>query len=452
MADRSQRVLLLIIAIGFFMQSLDATILNTALPSIAADLHASPLKMQMVVISYILTVALLIPTSGWLADRFGTQRLFLAAIIFFCLGSLLCSLSTTLWQLVAARVVQGIGGAFLQPIGRLVVLRSFPGKDFVRALSFVTIPALVGPLLGPTVGGWLAQYATWHWIFLINLPIGVIGLWGVSKKMPNFRQPTPVFDWAGFAFFGGGLLMLSLALQGLGDRALSTALSLCLLLAGCALQMTYWLRAFKVEQPLFSPSLFKIPTYAIGMFGNIFSRLGSGSMPFLTPLFLQLSLGFSPSKAGLMMIASAASAISAKTVVTILLARWGYRMVLSTNTILLGLMMASFALVTPQTPLLLLLVQLAFFGFINSVQFTAMNSLTLQDLGTEVVSSGNSLFSVIMQLSMSFGIAVSSVFLNLFSQDGVERAFHLTYLLVGALTLCASMIFLQVRREDARRV
>jgi len=428
------------------MQSLDATILNTALPSIAVDLHTSPLKMQMVVISYILTVALLIPTSGWLADRFGTQRIFLAAIVLFCIGSLLCALSTTLWQLVGARVIQGIGGAFLMPVGRLVVLLAFSKQDFVGAMSFVTIPGLVGPLIGPALGGWLAQYAGWHWIFLINLPVGAIGLWGVSKKMANFRQSTAVFDWSGFAFFGGGLLMLSLALQGFSERALSTALSLCLLLSGGALQTAYWLRAFKVEQPLFSPSLFRIPTYAIGTFGNIFARLGSGSMPFLMPLFLQLVLGFPPAKAGLLMIVTAASAISAKTVVTFLLSRWGYRLILSINTLLLGLMIVGFMLVTPETSLLLLLVQLGAFGFINSIQFTAMNTLTLLDLGAEKASSGNSLFSVVMQLSMSLGVAVSSVFLNLFSFAGVERAFHLTYLLVGVLTQCASLIFLQLKR------
>ncbi len=447
MASLSQRALLLIVAIGFFMQSLDATILNTALPTIAAELHVSPLKMQMVVISYILTVALLIPTSGWLADRFGTQRLFLAAIVLFCLGSLLCALSTTLWQLVGARIIQGMGGAFLQPVGRLIVMRTFPKKAFVQALSFVTIPGLVGPLMGPALGGWLVQYASWHWIFLINLPVGVIGFWAASKKMPNLQQPTAVFDWTGFALFGSGLLLLSLALQGFSEHAMSTALSLCLLLVGCALQMAYWLRAFKIETPLFSPSLFRIPTYAIGTFGNIFARLGSGSMPFLTPIFLQLVLGLSPSKAGLMMIVTAAGAIFAKTVVTRLLARWGYRLVLLVNTLLLGLMIASFMSVTPQTPLPLLLMQLGVFGIINSVQFTAMNTLTLLDLDVEKASSGNSLFSVVMQLSMSLGVALSSVFLNLFSPGGIERAFHLTYLLVGVLTLCASLIFLQLQRR-----
>ncbi|MFM5509580.1 multidrug transporter subunit MdtD [Aeromonas rivipollensis] len=444
-------------AVGFFMQTLDGTILNTALPSMAEALGESPLQMQSVIIAYMLTVALLIPASGWLADRFGTRRVYLAAILLFTLGSLACAAANTLPMLVAARVLQGVGGALLMPIGRLAVLRVYSKHELLRVMSFVTIPGLLGPLMGPALGGWLVEVASWHWVFLINLPVGVLGFIASWYFMPDLRQHTARFDWQGFVLFSVGMVLVSVGLQGLGEHSISTGWALFALLFGLAAMASYWLYAATVAQPLFSLALFKTTTFAIGIWGNLFARLGSGAMPFLTPLFLQLGLGFSPSKAGMTMIPTVIGAMLTKTLVNKLIPRIGYRRILIGNTLALGVMIASFYFIDNQVPHWVLLVWLAVFGAINSLQFSAMNTLTLQDLSAEHASSGNGLLSVVMQLSMSLGVAIAASLLGLFSAGQPAQAserwlggFHLTYLCIGLMSMLAALIFAQLARDDVK--
>ncbi|HEY1393867.1 MAG TPA: multidrug transporter subunit MdtD [Methylibium sp.] len=458
----TKRVLPWLVAIGFFMQTLDSTILNTALPRMALDLHESPLRMQSVVTAYMLTVALLIPVSGWLADRLGTRRVFLSAIVLFSLGSLLCALSGSLTLLIASRVLQGVGGALLLPVGRLAILRAFPREQLLPALAFVTVPGLVGPLVGPTLGGWLVEVASWHWVFLINLPVGVVGLLATARYMPNLRSPAPPrLDLTGFALFGAGMVMMSMALQGLGERALGLGASMVLLFAGLASLSGYWLHAARAEAPLFSLQLFHIPSFSVGLLGNLFARLGSGAMPYLTPLFLQVGLGYAPTMAGLSMIPTALGAMLSKTFATPLIRNLGYRRTLVINTLLLGCMIASFALVRQGIQHWLLLVQLGLFGIVNSLQFTAMNTLTLRDLDERSASGGNSLLSVVMQLSMSLGVAAAAALLAAFGgreqlggSEAVVDTFHATYICVGILSALAAFIFSQLERakpaEEAR--
>ncbi|MDO2949984.1 multidrug transporter subunit MdtD [Aeromonas simiae] len=437
-------------AVGFFMQALDATILNTALPAMAASLGESPLRMQSVIIAYVLTVALLIPASGWLADRFGTRRIYLLAILLFTLGSLACAAAPSLPLLVTARVLQGIGGALLVPVGRLAVLRIFQGRELLRAMSFVTIPGLVGPLIGPALGGWLVEVASWHWVFLINLPVGLLGLLVCGRFMPDLYQPTSGFDWKGFALFSLGLVLASLGLQGMGERSFSVGISLLMLLAGLAAMAGYWLYAARATRPLFSLSLFHSSTFAIGILGNLFARLGSGAMPFLTPLFLQLGLGFSPSVAGMTMIPTVLGAMLTKTLVNRLIPMLGYRRILIGNTLLLGGMMSGFAFIDAGLPYWALLCWLGLFGAFNSLQFSAMNTLTLKDLGPEQASGGNSLLSVVMQLAMSMGIAIAASLLNLFhgEQETWLPTFHITYVAVGVMSMLAALIFAQLGQEE----
>jgi len=452
----TRRLLPWVVAIAFFMQTLDGTILNTTLPTMARDLGESPLRMQSVVIAYMLTVALFIPASGWLADRFGTRRAFLAAIVLFSLGSLLCALSPSLEFLIAARVVQGIGGALLLPIGRLAVLRAFPRAELLKVLSFVTIPGLLGPLVGPPLGGWLVEVATWHWVFLINLPVGLIGVVATLRVMPDLYGDTEHgFDWPGFVLFSLGLILISLGLQGLGEHALSVAVSMLFVIGGLAAVAGYWLHAARTPHALFSLRLFEIPTFSIGIFGNLFARLGSGAMPFLTPLFLQVGLGYSPSKAGLSMVPTVLGAMLIKFFAERVIERYGYRRVLTLNTLTLGLFIASFALIDRATPHALILVQLGLFGIVNSMQFTAMNTLTLGDLDDARASAGNSLLSVVMQLSMSLGVAAAGALLAAFvgtrdtaTPSGLLHTFHATYLCVGALSATAAWIFFQLGRRE----
>jgi EmrB/QacA subfamily drug resistance transporter len=451
--QRTSRILPWVVAIAFFMQMLDGTILNTALPAMAESLGANPLQMQGVVIAYMLTVALLIPASGWLADRFGIRQLFLTAIVIFTLGSLACAMSQTIPVLIASRVLQGIGGAMLVPVGRLSILRVYPKEQLVDVLSFIIIPGLLGPLVGPTLGGFLVDYASWHWIFLINLPIGIVGLICTMRYMPHIPRAGSLktFDTFGFLFFGAFMLLLTLALEGMSERRIHGSWLLMLLVAGLVSLMIYCFHARRVEHPLFSPTLFRVRNFSVGIAGNLFARLGMSAMPFLTPLLLQVSLGFSPLKAGMTMIPMTLGAMAAKSVVTPMVNKLGFRLLLTVNTALLGVLIAGFSLINRDMPYPVILIIFAVFGMINSMQFSAMNTITLLDLSEEQASGGNSLLSVIMQLSLSMGVAVAAAILGEFSgihstvvTGDVAGAFRYTYLCLGAMAAFSALIFCRI--------
>ena len=444
--------MLWLVATAAFMQMLDTTIVNTALPSMAASLGESPLRMQAVVASYALAVAMLIPASGWLADRFGTRRVFIAAVVLFSMGSLACALSRGLTELVASRVLQGIGGSMLLPVGRLVVMRVIPRENFLAAMSFVTIPGLIGPLIGPTMGGWLVQIASWHWIFLINLPLGVAGGVAALRIMPDLRQVVGRFDALGYALFAYAMVAVSLGLNALSAQQPGHASVVILIVSSLASLVAYWLHAVRAERPLFSLALFTVDTFRVGILGNLFSRVGSGGMPYLIPLLMQVALGYSPMHAGMMMIPAALAGMFSKQVVVPLVHRFGYRRVLVSNTLLVGTTMASFALLRPGLPVWVHAAQFAAFGAVNSLQFTAMNTLTLRDLDGELASSGNSLLSMLMMLSMSLGVAVAGGLLGAFgglaaadpSQLDTLSAFRWTFVCVGAVTVTSAAIFAQL--------
>lgn len=452
---RTANILPWVVAISFFMQMLDGTILNTALPAIAAGLNESPLNMHLVVISYLLTAAILIPTSGWLADRIGIRRVFLTAICIFTFGSLLCSMSSALWMLVASRVIQGVGGALMVPVGRLIILRAYPRTHLVELLGFVTIPGMLGPLLGPTLGGWLVEYASWHWIFLINIPVGIIGVIVARKFVPSFPVSKKMkFDFPGFLVMSASMVLISLGLEDFGN-AESRIEVILFLTVGLLLLAAYWLYASRVPHALFSLKLFKTRTFAIGIIGNLFARFGMGAIPYLTPLLLQVGMGFSALKAGMSMIPLGISAIVGKSFAKPLIGRFGYRQFLVMNTMLLGAMMFSFSFILSYAPYWALLIYFGIFGGINALQYTAMNTLTLIDLPTDQTASGNSLLSVVMQLSLSIGTAMGAALLVGFSGKGdtgsaLIPAFRHTYMVVGILTFISSTIFLQLIKGAQR--
>ncbi len=451
------RILPWLVAVAFFMQTLDATILNTALPAMAESLRTNPLQMQAVVISYMLTVALIIPASGWITDRFGIRRVFLVAIAVFTLGSLLCALSPTLPLITAARVVQGIGGALLAPVGRLSVLKAYPREDLVSVLSFITIPGLIGPLIGPTLGGFLVDYASWHWIFLINIPVGILGAFAALRFMPDLPRPEKAdpFDRLGFTLFGAAMIAVTMAFEGVGELHFALTPMLMLFVFGLICLTGYCLHALRARYPLFHPGMFQTRNFTVGILGNLFARLGNGAMPFLTPLLLQVGLGFSPLKAGLTMVPMTVFAMLAKSIVRPLLKKLGYRMLLVFNTLCLGLLIAAFSLIDRDTPYLALLVLFSCFGVVNSMQFTAMNTLTLIDIPGHYAAAGNGMLSVIMQVSMGMGVACAAAILGEFSSLGagsssadVLGAFHKTYLCLGVLAGLSATIFFQARRTD----
>jgi EmrB/QacA subfamily drug resistance transporter len=455
----AERRLLWLVAIGFFMQTLDSTIVNTALPAIANSFDESPMHMQMAVVAYGLAVAAVIPASGWLADRLGTRRIFIAAVVLFSLGSAACAASHTLMQLVGARVLQGLGGALLLPVGRLTVLRSFERSKFLEAMSFVAIPGLVGTLIGPTLGGWLVQILSWHWIFLINVPVGVLGVWAARAWMPNMRQPNlGAFDLSGFVMLTVAMVTLSLSIDGLGGLGFRHATVLVLLLVGLAMLTAYWLHALKVPKPLFPPALFRIQSFRVGILGNLFARIGSGAMPFLVPMLMQLHMGYSPAQAGMLMLPMALASMGTKRVATRIIERWGYRQVLTVNTSILGLQIALFSLMSPEQPLWLRIIQLAVFGAVNSMQFTSMNTVTLKDMDVVNASSGNAMLSMVQMLAISLGVTVAAALVATFeswftpaSPAHSLMAFRAAFVSIGVITLCSAWIFWQLRPDRPER-
>ena len=452
---RSMAGLPWIAAMAFFMQALDATILNTALPAIAQSLNRSPLAMQSAIISYTLTVAMLIPVSGWLADRFGTRKIFMLAVTLFTLGSLACALSTSLTELVIFRVLQGIGGAMMMPVARLALLRAYPRSELLPVLNFVTMPGLVGPILGPVLGGVFVTWASWHWIFLINIPIGVAGLFYARKYMPDFTTPRRSFDMGGFFLFGLSLVLFSSGMELFGEKIVATWIALSVILAGILLFLLYIRHARRHPTPLISLGLFNTRTFSVGIAGNIASRLGTGCVPFLMPLMLQVGFGYPALIAGCMMAPTAMGSILAKSTVTQVLRWFGYRKTLVGVTVFIGLMIAQFSLQSAALPVWMLILPLFVLGMAMSTQFTSMNTITLADLTDENASSGNSVLAVTQQLSISLGVAVSAAVLRFYegfdSANTVEQ-FHYTFITMGALTVVSALVFMLLKPKDGRNL
>jgi DHA2 family multidrug resistance protein-like MFS transporter len=445
-----------IVAFGFFMQTLDTTIVNTALPSMAVSLGENPLRMQSVIVSYVLTVAVMLPASGWLADRFGVQRVFFSAIVLFTLGSILCGRSETLNELIASRVIQGIGGAMMVPVGRLTVMKIVPREQYMAAMTFVTLPGQIGPLMGPALGGFLVQYASWHWIFLINIPVGIAGAIATLLLMPNYRMQTRRFDISGFIMLAIGMATLTLALDGHKGMGLSSPAIAALVVAGIAALAGYWWHAHGNSRALFSLRLFKTQTYKVGLTASLLGRIGSGMLPFMTPLFMQVGMGFSPFHAGLMMIPMIIGSMGMKRIVVRVVNRFGYRNVLVAATLMLALISLSFPLVAMLGWIWLLPVVLFFQGMVNSLRFSAMNTLTLKDLPDRLASSGNSLLSMVMQLSMSLGVSIAGILIGSFAHHqvvtdspAIHSAFIYSYCCMALIIALPALAFARVPADTA---
>ncbi|QSN62520.1 DHA2 family efflux MFS transporter permease subunit [Caballeronia sp. M1242] len=444
----SHTALLWIVAVGFFMQALDTTIVNTALPSIARDVHAAPLAMQSIVVAYTLTMALLTPASGWLADRFGTRRVYFVSISLFVVGSLACGGAHSLNQLVFARVLQGIGGSMLLPIGRLAVLRAVSGEAYVSALAMISVAGQVGPILGPTLGGWFVQSFTWHWIFLINVPIGAAGLYAVQRFLPHDTlHDAPPFDFIGCGLLSLCMVAFSLAL----DPPVQThrgALSAALFTLAAISAFAYIPYARHRRNPLFKLALFREPNFSVGLIGNLLCRIGSSAVPFLLPLMMQLELGYSPLHSGLMMLPIAIAGTVSKRWIARLVKRYGYDTFLLVNTALVGASIVAFAAFSPSLPLFAEIVILAIFGACNSMQFAAMNSVTLKGLSKQDAGSGNSLFSMVQMLAIGLGVSIGGSLVQVFEGHfgSASLGFKLSFACMGVVTLLSGAVF---RRLDS---
>ncbi len=442
-----------VLAVALFMQILDATILNTALPQMAQALGESPLKMQWAVISYALTLAIFIPISGFLADKYGTRRVFLSAIIVFCIGSLLCAAAPNLEFLIGSRIVQGVGGAMMTPVARLILVKSYPRNKLLTVMNFAVIPALIAPLLGPLLGGYLVQYASWHWIFLINIPMGILGFVMGKKLVPAlFEEGTKSLDWRGFILFAAAACGLSLAVE-FGAHPGRGLYGLLLALIAFVLLGIYVWHARRYNKPLFPLSLFSIRTFRIGIVGNLFTRFGISAVPFLLPLLLQVVFEYSPSQAGWLLAPIAVGAIGVKPFVSKLIQRYSYRKVLFINTSLLGLLIIALAQFNDAGQWPWFIPVLTLMGACNSMQFSAMNTITIGDLQGQQISSGNSLMAVNQQLAIGFGIASGAALLNLLRerlQLDMLLAFQTTYWILGIVTILSGLHFLRLKTKDGQ--
>ena len=451
--ESTKKLLPIILATAIFMQMLDSTILNTSLPAIAKDLNESPLNMQNAIISYVLTLAVFMPVSGFLADKFGTKRVFIFALFLFGLGSLFCSLSQNLTQLVISRMIQGVGGSLMTPVGKLALIRTFEKKDLLKAMNFAIIPALIGPVLGPLVGGYMVDYFSWHWIFLINIPIGLLGIILSIKYMPDYKSPIIDFDLKGFLIFAAASLLLSISLELFGNTVHITPV-LLLLLGGFLMLYFYYRHATTDDNPIFPLNLFKVRTFRVGIVGNMVTRLGISAIPLLLPMMIQIAYGRSAVTSGWIVAPMAITAMFGKSAVIGILNKFGYRATLMTNTMIIGALICCMAIPAVNASIYWYIPIIAILGFFNSIQFTAMNTISIADLRQYHTSSGNSLVSVNQQLAIGFGVAFGLIVLKVFEGDvklihnEIHNAFRYTFLVVGSMTILSGFIFRRLHFKD----
>ncbi|WP_375462559.1 MFS transporter [uncultured Methylobacterium sp.] len=407
------RIVPLVVATALFMENTDATVIATALPVIAKSLGEDAIALKLALTAYLVSLAIFIPISGWAADRYGARTVFRAALAVFMAGSVACALSEGLLGFVAARFLQGLGGAMMVPVGRLVILRSVPKSDLVTALAYLTIPALIGPILGPPLGGLITTWLDWRWIFLINIPIGIAGIVLASLFFADIREADrPPLDLFGFALLGPGLAGLMLGLTSAGRHLLPAWLSWTCLGAGTVLLALYLRHARRVRHPVLRLDLMRHPTFRIAVIGGSLFRIGTGAIPFLLPLMLQVGFGLDPLQSGLITFAAAAGAMFVKTIGPRILRRYGFRPVMVVNAVLAAGFLAVNGLYTAGTPHGLMIGVLFLGGCLRSVQFTCVNAIAYADLENREMSAGTSLASVAQQISLSLGVTLGALALE----------------------------------------
>lgn len=459
-ADRLKTILPWLVAVAFFMEALDTTILNTAVPVVAKALGVKPLSMKSVLSSYTLSLAVFIPISSWMADRFGTRRVFTGAIATFTLGSVLCGISNNIHLLVLCRILQGCGGAMMVPVGRLTLVRTFKKSELIRAMSFVAIPALIGPMLGPIAGGLIVGWLSWRVIFFVNIPIGLVGLYLVHKNLPDYHEPTDRLDVIGLILFGSGVALFSYVLEVFGEHTLSSREMMSLFGLSMILLTGYGVHARGMAAPLLRLSLLRVRTLRVSVLGNFLTRLGVGGLPFLLPLLYQLGLGFTPIQSGLLIMPQSLAAISLKLAMPKILNRFGFRQVLLVNTVFLGLSVALFATVGPQTPIWLIVIQAGVFGFLTSLEYTCMNTMAYADVSPTQTSMASTILSTVQQMSLSFGVATASLAAAYFipSQTGestpayVIIGLHQALIVLGIMTSLSAFLFRGLKDTDGEAV
>lgn len=447
------RLLPLIVACALFIENMDSTVISTSLPAIAADLGSEPIALKLAMTAYLLALAVFIPISGWMADRFGARSIFVTAIGVFLLGSIACAASTSLEWMVLARFMQGMGGAMMVPVGRLVLLRTIPKSELVQALSWLTVPALVGPVVGPPLGGFITTYWDWRWIFLINIPMGLLGIALAWRFIPNIREPRRPLDWLGFALSGVGLALAMFGFSTMGRHLVSTQVAVTALMLGLAALAGYIVHARRHPHPLLDLGLFRLSTFRVGVLGGSLFRIGIGAIPFLLPLMLQLGFGLSPVESGMLTFASAVGAMFMKTVAASVLKRFGFRNVLIYNALVASALLAAVALFNAQTPHAVIVLVLLVSGCFRSLQFTALNAISYAETGHAQMSQATSLAGMMQQqLSLSLGVAIGGYALELAGLATCKSLadvanFHIAFIAVAMISAMSAWVMWLLPRD-----
>ncbi len=448
----------IIVGCALFMEMLDATVIATALPAMARSLHEDPIKLNLAITSYLLSLAVFIPVSGWMADRFGARTVFRSAIVIFTIGSVCCGFSNSLPELVAARILQGLGGAMMVPVGRLIVLKTVARADLVTAMSYLTVPAVLGPVVGPPIGGFIVTYYSWRWIFFINVPIGLIGITLVTLYIENIREDdVGPLDLRGFMLTGFGLAGLVFGFESIGRGLVPAGIIMCVMVTGAMCMALYILHARSISYPIIDLGLLKIPTFRVATLGGGFYRMGIGALPFLLAMLLQVVFGLSPFASGMLTFTSAAGALFMKATATPIIRRLGFRRVLIGNGVLSAFIMMSYALFRPSTPHAVIIFALLSGGFFRSLQFTALGTLAYADVPNSLMSNASSLSSMAQQLFLSLGVATGALLLHL-SLHGRGSAslsshnFTPAFVVMGLLALASSLLFLPLEHHAGDEV
>jgi EmrB/QacA subfamily drug resistance transporter len=455
---RSAILTAFIIATALFMENMDGTVISTSLPAIALDLHQDPIVLKLALTSYMLTLAVFIPASGWVADRFGARTVFCTAIVVFTLGSILCGASSSLSTLIAARVFQGLGGAMMVPVGRLVLLRSIAKSDLVSAMAYLTVPALIGPVAGPPLGGFITTYFHWRWIFWINVPIGVLGIVLSLRFIQNLREEiVPRFDFRGFVLSGVGLVSLIAGLSVIGRGVAPVWLIAAMITVGLIALAAYVRHAGKHEDAILDLRLLAIPTFFAGVVGGLIFRIGVGAMPFLLPLLLQIGFGLTPFQSGSITFAAAAGALMMKFTASTALRWFGFRQTLIVMGLVSGVFLGACALFTPSTPHWLLLLVLLVGGFFRSLVFTALNAISYADIDSPRMSRATSFASVSQQMSGAVGIAVAAICVEAIQfgfgdSELMARDLSLAFVLVAIISSLSVLVFARLKPDAGAAV
>lgn len=448
----------MVVASALFMENMDAAVIATSLPVIATDLGHDPVVLKLALTSYLLSLAVFIPVSGWCADRYGARPVFQGAITIFILASLACASASSLEHLILARAFQGIGGAMMVPVGRLIVLRSVPKSGMVDALAYLSIPALMAPMIGPPIGGFVTTYFDWRWIFWINVPIGLIGLLLAQRYMPNLRpEAVRRMDWTGFALAGPGVAALISGLTLAGSDVIAVEIAYALMVAGLVLCSLYVRHARRSADPILNLRLLALPTFRTSVVGGGLFRLGIGAIPFLLPLMLQVGFGLSAFQSGMITFAGAFGALLMKIAARPILRRFGFRQVLTYNALVCSALLLLYTLFTPETPHLLIAFVLVVAGFFRSLQFTCLNAVAFSDVSEKAMSGATSLVGVAQQLFLSTGVAMAALMLE--TLRGVRGGtalipadFSWAFLLVAVLTAIAAFMHARLPRDAGSTV